>query len=410
MFNEILSIILKVAQESFFDVTVFVGIALMLFAYLNYKQDGKIIKTIQKQRKFQPFIGAFLGLTPGCGGAILIAPLYIKKTVSFGTVVATLIATMGDSAFLLITKSPNIFVYISIITFIIGVLSGYLVDYLKIEERFNLNKNLFKRIGRRMGKGKIKFKKNYCKNFALRNNCHFEHIGHNEGDEIGLKLHHKNNRHQIHSIGYKITHKAYWLYSIMLLIGLVIGISHLFNIEIKIEKINNIISGIGITAVLLSIMLMVAGKKFISEHNHEEEEIKLASLKETFIHSMEDTAFIAVWVFVAFSFYEILIYLISEKSGLTINELIMNLTSISKYYAVIIAAMIGMIPGCGPQIIFVSLYLKGILPIEALITQSISQDGDALLPLIAMDIKSSLVLTIITTIIALVVGFLLLAF
>ncbi|HSH34666.1 putative manganese transporter, partial [Schnuerera sp.] len=66
----------------------------------------------------------------------------------------------------------------------------------------------------------------------------------------------------------------------------------------------------------------------------------------------------------------------------------------------------GIIPGCGPQIIFVTLYTKGMLPFAALLANAISQDGDALFPLIAIDKKSALWSTGFNTIAALIVGLL----
>jgi len=400
MLNDILNIILKVAEGAFTEITVFAGIALILFGYFNFKNDGNFIKTIQKNKKFQPLIGAFLGLIPGCGGAILIAPLYVKKTVTLGTVVAALIATMGDSSFLLMTKSPKTFILVSIFTFIIGVVSGYIVDYSQFEKHFNLNNNFLHKRRRK--------RKSIFKNILCRKQCNFEHIGHKKGDEIDLILHHDTKGHQsVGTIGFKITHKGYVIYFVILLIGLIIGTANLFNFNFGNKNISKIISIIGIIGTFSSIFIMLAGHKYFSEHTHEEEEIRLTSLKETFIHSIIDTAFIGTWVFIAFLLYEIFIYFIGMTDLATGNEILMRLTESSKYYAIMIGALVGMIPGCGPQIIFVSLYLKGILPIEALIAHSISQDGDALIPLIAMDVKSSLAITIITTIVALVVGYVL---
>ncbi|WP_282957001.1 putative manganese transporter [Keratinibaculum paraultunense] len=72
--------------------------------------------------------------------------------------------------------------------------------------------------------------------------------------------------------------------------------------------------------------------------------------------------------------------------------------------AVIIGILVGIIPGCGPQIIFVTLYTKGLIPFAALLANAISQDGDALFPLIAIDKKSALWATILTTIPAIITG------
>ena len=75
-----------------------------------------------------------MGLTPGCGGAIVMMPMYARGYVSYGTVLATLIATLGDSAFILIgaaiTDSSFVAPLIAVhaISFVTGVSWGYLVD------------------------------------------------------------------------------------------------------------------------------------------------------------------------------------------------------------------------------------------------------------------------------------------
>ncbi|MCH7646615.1 MAG: hypothetical protein IH788_05380 [Nitrospinae bacterium] len=93
LLDSILGIIIGSAEGAFLQVTVFVGAVLLLFSYINFRSHGALIRTIQERKQWQPVIGAFLGLTPGCGGAIFIMPLYLKGSVTFGTVVATLIAT-----------------------------------------------------------------------------------------------------------------------------------------------------------------------------------------------------------------------------------------------------------------------------------------------------------------------------
>ncbi len=66
----------------------------------------------------------------------------------------------------------------------------------------------------------------------------------------------------------------------------------------------------------------------------------------------------------------------------------------------------GLIPGCGPQVIFVTLFTRGWLPFAAVLSNAISQDGDTLFPLLAMDKRSSLWATVITTIPAILFGIL----
>ncbi|MGB4392993.1 MAG: putative manganese transporter, partial [Bacillota bacterium] len=72
--------------------------------------------------------------------------------------------------------------------------------------------------------------------------------------------------------------------------------------------------------------------------------------------------------------------------------------------SVVAGVLVGLIPGCGPQVIFVSLYLRGMFPFAALLANSLSQDGDALFPLLAMDRNSAFWATVVNTIPAFVVG------
>ncbi len=69
-------------------------------------------------------------------------PLFPNGTVSFGTVVATLIATMGDSAFVLMSIMPLKYILVSVISFIVAIITGYIVDYFNFGDKL-LKKNPF---------------------------------------------------------------------------------------------------------------------------------------------------------------------------------------------------------------------------------------------------------------------------
>ena len=49
---------------------------------------------------------------------------------------------------------------------------------------------------------------------------------------------------------------------------------------------------------------------------------------------------------------------------------------------VLAAALIGLIPGCGPQIVVATLFVNGDLPFAALLANTLSQHGDALFPIL----------------------------
>ncbi|WP_272911756.1 putative manganese transporter [Clostridioides difficile] len=84
---------------------------ILLFGYINYKTSGNFTNIISKNRKFQPLIGALIGAIPGCGGSLAIMPLYINGKLSFGAIIASLIASMGDAAFVLISSNIKMYFF-----------------------------------------------------------------------------------------------------------------------------------------------------------------------------------------------------------------------------------------------------------------------------------------------------------
>ncbi|HEY4544218.1 MAG TPA: putative manganese transporter [Tissierellaceae bacterium] len=409
--NEVLQIIIKSAESAFIEVTVFVGAVLMIFGYINFLKSGKLVRKIESSKKKQPVIGALLGLTPGCGGAIFVMPLFPKGTISFGTVVATLIATMGDSAFVLLSVMPFDYILVSIISFIVAIIVGYIVDYFKIGS--NLQTDIIKR-NEKDYLEKTLNKDHSSKDHSTQiheledSNLDLMHIGHDEGDYIDEILHHEIKGYQDHkTIGYKVTHTAYPIYWIFIFVGLILGILDLFQVDINNLIVPNLGTIIGVSGTFLSIFTMIMSKKFIQSDTHEETELKAFSLKETIIHNAQETAFVATWVFFAYLAYEFFILFGLGKGDYILGESILtNFLTQTGLMAVIIGALIGIIPGCGPQIIFVTLYTKGLIPFSALLANAISQDGDALFPLIAIDKKSALLATVLNTIPALIVGML----
>lgn len=399
IWKDILEIILYCAEGAFLQVGVFVGIVLLIFGYVDYKKNGRFIESIEKSKKLQPIIGALLGLSPGCGGAILVMPLFVKGSVSFGTVIATLIATMGDAAFVMISTMPIKFLWVSALSFLVAIIMGYTVDYFKLGEK--ILKGQVIKSKEELYAVHEKFedvRTEYELSYPMSENKKI-HIGHEEGDVIDIALHHREGnyiRQMAHDFTHGIGYKIFW---IITTIGLILGIALLFQVDVNMDMaIPNIGKIIGISGTVFSIMYMVISRKFIRSDHHDQVESKMMSLKETFIHNADETAFVSTWVFVAYAIYEVAVYFLGGE--VVIKEWFMATGIIS----VMIGAFVGLIPGCGPQIIFVTLFTKGFIPFAALLANAISQDGDALFPLLVIDKKSSLWATVITTVPAFIVG------
>ncbi|MFW5974295.1 MAG: putative manganese transporter, partial [Natrialbaceae archaeon] len=126
--TEALNILVGSWREGFVQVSGFVGATILLFSLVQYRFDGKLTELLQEHERAQPLVGGLLGLTPGCGGAIIAMPLYIRGTVSFGTVVAALGATAGDSAFIILALAPEAAIYAYGLAFVASVAFGYSID------------------------------------------------------------------------------------------------------------------------------------------------------------------------------------------------------------------------------------------------------------------------------------------
>ncbi|NMA92440.1 MAG: arsenic efflux protein [Firmicutes bacterium] len=398
--GDLIALITNSAQGAFIEVTVFVGLVLLFFGYIDYKQQGAFIEAIANAKKFQPLIGSLLGIIPGCGGSILVMPLYVKGTVTFGTVVATLIATAGDSAFIVLTRAPREFAIITPLCFLIGAATGYLVDYYRIGEWVKKKSEgvSIANLEIKHAEAEAALNELYC---DYPHNCRssdLKHIGHEEGDEIDMLLHHAEPLDP-RSLGYRITHSCHLIFWLVLTVGLALGIMELMQIDInRLPGLPNLGSIVGVTGVIITVFYTLCSKKFLQAQYHEDAEHKLLSLKETLIHNAEETAFVGTWVFAAYLAYELGVYFAGGEQAVVAALASTGLT------AVLLGVAVGIIPGCGPQVIFVSLYLKGMFPLAALLANAVSQDGDALFPLIAMDRKAAFWATVINTVIALLVG------
>ena len=394
--HEILEVIVVSMRDAFLAVTVFVAAMVLLFSWLQYISAGRFVDTIRANTAWQPVIGALMGITPGCGGAIVMMPMYARGYVTYGTVIATLIATLGDAAFVLIGAAvtdrsfiaPVIAVHI--ISFIVGISWGYLVDGMKITPSNPLGK----------------FSPNYNDNSPSRTVLQETNENMSEVfDDLG--------REEKTGWGYFLLHQGYTVWWIVTSLGLIFAILLLvwnaqdadFTLEINYNPLtlDGFITWVGLIGTSLSVILYISQKNWISDDSEASIGDKLYSLRETMIHSASETAFVTFWVMSA--------YLIFEFSMLFSG---MNEADLAHFgdgiIAVILAAVIGLIPGCGPQIIAITAYTKDLISFPALVANAISQDGDALFPLLVRHRVASIWATVHTTIPALIVGICLMIF
>ncbi|MEX5729370.1 hypothetical protein Ga0609869_002723 [Rhodovulum iodosum] len=114
--------------DAYVQVSVFVAATLMLFYGAERLFRFDIGTALHGARRWQVPLAALLGMTPGCGGAVIVVAAYSSGNVGLGAVVAALTATMGDAAFLLIATRPDAAAVVLPVSLVLGILSGWVVD------------------------------------------------------------------------------------------------------------------------------------------------------------------------------------------------------------------------------------------------------------------------------------------
>ena len=84
-----------------------------------------------KRKKTAPIFGALFGLIPQCGTSVVAAELYIKKLITFGTLIAVFLACSDEALLMLLgawnEKTLAIFPLIGL-KLVAGILFGFLID------------------------------------------------------------------------------------------------------------------------------------------------------------------------------------------------------------------------------------------------------------------------------------------
>jgi hypothetical protein len=122
-----MAVIYKMFLESIM-ISGFVFIMMLVIEYINVQSKGIWQKHLTGNKWKQYIIAGILGAMPGCLGAFTIVALFSHRMVSFGALVATMIATSGDEAFIMFAMFPEKAIILTLIILGVGILAGYLTD------------------------------------------------------------------------------------------------------------------------------------------------------------------------------------------------------------------------------------------------------------------------------------------
>jgi hypothetical protein len=178
---------------------------------------------------------------------------------------------------------------------------------------------------------------------------------------------------------------------LFLIPGLALGIMNAFNIETSyLISDFDIIQFFSFILALYCVFLWVLNPLT---------DIQMASIHENSFRKVVDTTcFVTVWVIISFVIYELI--------NISTQGAIFESLKYFGPFVPLMAIIIGFIPGCGPQIMITSMYVSGQIPMSAQIGNSISNDGDALFPAIAISAKAAIIATLYSAVPAIFIAYL----
>ena len=346
-------------SDAFWAVSTYVAFTLVIYHYLSniMGKTNRITALYNKSRTNQVVFSSLLGALPGCGGAIVVTTQYINGKVGFGSVVAVLTATMGDAAFLLIAAQPKVGFGVMALGVVVGAISGIVVNA--------LHKDDFLR-----PETQDKQQDQKSENSEQNTSCL-----------------------QVKAINLQ---GVFWKW--VLIPATVIALLGSFQVDINqlFHLPQHSIEWIGAILAIGSMMLWSLTKEISDYQSTVSEDNKCVS-SHPMQKAAQDTNFVSAWVIVAFLIFELTTYF----SGINLQTVFLGYGM----WMPLIGLAIGLLPGCGPQILVTSLYLSGAMPMSAQLSNAISNDGDALFPAIALAPKAAMLATFYSAVPAFVVGY-----
>ncbi|ANW25386.1 hypothetical protein BA953_14890 [Vibrio coralliilyticus] len=347
-------------SDAFWAVSAYVAFTLVIYHYVSLwmNKESKLVNLYQSSRSYQVFFASLLGALPGCGGAIIVTTQFVSGRVGFGAIVAVLTSTMGDAAFLLLASKPDIGLAVVALGVVVGSVSGWVVNAIHQDDFLRPT-----------------VKSVLADKFCCRSET---------SDPSGLE------KKAINLQG------AFWKW--LIVPATVVAVLGSFQVDIN-ELLSlpaMSIEWLGAGLIILSMLLWSLTKE-IKDYESTVSEDKKTVSSHPLQKAAQDTNFVTAWVILAFMAFELIAFfghidLAATFSGWGVWMPLMGLA-------------VGMLPGCGPQILVTSLYISGAAPLSAQLANAISNDGDALFPAIALAPRAALVATIYSAIPALFVGY-----
>lgn len=124
---------LEVVLDTLFDLLKIIPFLFVAFLIMEYLEHGiKKKKNILKNKKLGPLFGSLLGIVPQCGFSVLATNLFGSRAITIGTLIAIYLSTSDEMLPILITSEASfkLIILILLIKILVGIIFGYLIDFL----------------------------------------------------------------------------------------------------------------------------------------------------------------------------------------------------------------------------------------------------------------------------------------
>ena len=369
----------------------------MMIESLNIESRGMLFKGLRKTKVGQVVVAALLGSVPGCMGGFATVSLYTHRLFSFGALVAMMIASSGDEAFIMLAMIPEQSLVIFAILLIVAVITGILVD-LVYDRRHKAQCDKHEHEDCGMDEGcDTGYAVHECGDSGHEHHGHEEHKHATSGRHFSWKritmfvglavfiaalatgnLGHDHHHGEVHTDTEHVHHHDEHHHHAEPHVAEEIA-GATFHIDLLSEDWMNVLFA-GLSVIMLFVLLF-ASDHFVDEHlwNH----IVKKHLPVIF-----------AWTFGVLLVLGVALQYIDIEHWISDNTVLM----------ILLATAVGVIPESGPHMIFVTLYAAGVVPMPVLIASCISQDGHSSIPLLAESKKSFLAAKLINCIVAILVG------
>lgn len=328
-------------------ITAFVFMMMLIVEYINIALRGRLGTWVGGGALRSSSLASFLGAVPGCLGAFANVTLYEHGVLSFGALVAGMIATSGDEGFVMLSLFPGTFLLLTAILFVVGIVSGLFVDkFIPVSV--------------------LKIRGARCRDLVV----------HKQVDEELIR---RPFKRLIDNLGGRSLLRwailvVFLTYAVLVASGVIGG---------------DQIMWMRVALVILS-CVCIGVTLFGTDHflrSHVWEHVIRKHLPRVFL-----------WTF------GVLFVISVANQYVDVYQFVHD----NRYLMLLVACLIGIIPESGPHFIFVTLFADGALPFSILLASSIVQDGHGMLPLLAFSRRDFLMVKLVNLLIGFVLGLVLL--